>query len=51
MAVFTPKQRVDIYNEVVAHMLAFTPVTSSELGEILDNLAFAIADQLWKSVV
>ena len=51
MAVFTPKQRVDIYNEIVAHMLAFTPVTSSELGEILDNLAFAISDQLYDAYV
>lgn len=51
MATFTPRQRNDIYNELVAHMLAFTPITSSELGEVIDNLCFCLADQLYEAYI
>lgn len=51
MSVFTPKQRTEIYAEQTARILAFAPLTSAELGEVIDNLVFASSDQIYEVYV
>jgi len=51
MAAFVPKQRTEIYAEITAQVLAFAPLTSTELGEVIDNIAFGIADQTYEVYV
>lgn len=45
MGAFNPRQRSQIYAEISAQILALAPITSTELGEVSDNLAFAVSDQ------
>lgn len=51
MSAFTPRQRTEIYAEISANILALAPVTSSELGEVVDNIAFGVSDQIYEVYV
>lgn len=41
---FNPRQRSQIYVQMSNRILALAPLTSSELGETVDNITFACAD-------
>lgn len=47
MPAFAPKQRTQIYAEMSANLLALAPITSTELGEVSDNIIFSTADQIY----
>jgi len=49
--VFNPRQRSQIYAEMSANVLALAPVTSSSLGEVVDNFLFAVSDQIFELYV
>lgn len=51
MSAFTPRQRTEIYNEISTEVLAFAPIVSTELGEVVDNIAFAVSDQIYEVYV
>lgn len=51
MPAFIPKQRTEIYNELSTQVLALAPITSTELGEVVDNILFSTADQIYESYV
>lgn len=51
MSAFAPKQRTEIYNNLSVLTLALAPLTSSELGEVVDNILFATADQIYEQYV
>jgi len=51
MTTFSPRQRNELYAELSAAVLAFTPITSAELGEVLDNISFGLADQIYETYV
>ncbi|MGZ3773047.1 MAG: baseplate J/gp47 family protein [Pseudobdellovibrionaceae bacterium] len=48
---FNPKSRAQLYAEASAQVLAFAPITSSELGEVVDNVIFATTDQTYEAYV
>lgn len=51
MPAFTPKQRNQIYAEISAQVLAFAPITSTQLGETSDNIIFGVSDQIYELYV
>jgi len=51
MPAFAPKQRTEIYANITAQVLANAPITSSELGEVVDNLSFGVSDQIYELYV
>jgi hypothetical protein len=51
MGAFTPRQRTEIYNEISTEILAFAPLVSTELGEVIDNIAFSVSDQIYEVYV
>lgn len=51
MSAFNPKQRSEIYANITAEVLANAPVTSSELGEVVDNISFGVSDQIYELYV
>lgn len=46
MPVFQPRSRSELYADFKAKILAMTPVTSVELGNIIDNIAFGVIDPI-----
>ncbi len=51
MPQFNPKQRTQMYAEISAQVLANAPLTSTELGEVSDNLIFGCSDQIYELYV
>ena len=48
---FNPKGRAQLYAEATSQVLALAPITSTELGEVSDNILFATTDQIYDAYV
>jgi hypothetical protein len=48
---FNPRQRSQIYVQFSNRILTQAPLTSSQLGEVIDNIAFANADTVYQFYV
>lgn len=46
-AVFTPHQRSEIYTNVSTQVVALAPIASTKLGEVSDNIIFAVSTEIY----
>ena len=51
MGVFSPKQRSEIVADLRSNVLANAPLTSSELGEVIDTVLTAFGDVLYEDYI
>lgn len=46
--VYQPKGRLEIYTDMATQVLFFAPVTSSELGDVIDNILSGVTDCIYE---